>query len=442
MNAHGLGWSELTNAILYVVLDGVGDRPLAEQGGKTPLEAAFTPNLDRLAARGSMGIVYTVKRGIAPESDAGVFSLLSYDPARSDLSRGVVEAMGSGLEFRSGDLALRCNFATVQNGDIIDRRAGRNVTVDQAKQLIASLNEDSALKSMATFELKATIGHRCALVIKGEKGKYSDSISNLDPAYIRSGKVNIAKAGLKLPVPVPKCMPLKRTKAAIQTAKLLNEFTAQIHKILDRDPVNVRRREGGNLPANFLLMRDAGTKMPKVRTLRQKFGFRSIALADMPVELGIAKVVGMETEVFAANRSLAGYSRRAERAMELMNRYDLVYVHLKGPDEFGHDGDFEGKKKSIEDIDAGFFAKLTGRVESSLLCVTADHSTPCVARSHSDDPVPILITGPVPGSDGSLRFTESYAREGRLGTIEHGHKILGILEKMRRLMRADAHRKS
>jgi 2,3-bisphosphoglycerate-independent phosphoglycerate mutase len=179
-------------------------------------------------------------------------------------------------------------------------------------------------------------------------------------------------------------------------------------------------------------MRDAGTKVPKVRTLRQKFGFRSIALADMPVELGIAKVVGMDTEVFPADRSLEAYSQRAGRALELMNRYDLVYVHLKGPDEFGHDGDFEGKKKSIEDIDAAFFAKLTGRAESSLLCVTADHSTPCVAKGHTDDPVPILITGPAPRSDGSLRFTESFAKKGRLGTIKHGYEILKMLKSMKR----------
>jgi 2,3-bisphosphoglycerate-independent phosphoglycerate mutase len=420
----------LTNPILYVVLDGVGDRPVPEQGGKTPLEAAYTPNLDKFAARGSMGIVYTVKRGIAPESDAGVFSLLSYDPSRSDLSRGVVEAIGSGLDFRSGDLALRCNFATVENGQIIDRRAGRNVTVDQAKQLIVSLNEDTTLKTMATFELKATIGHRCVLVIKRRKGIYSNSISNLDPAYIRTGKVNIAKAGLKLPVPVPKCVPLKRTKAAIQTAKLLNEFAVQIHKVLERDPVNARRREEGNLPANFLLMRDAGTKVPKVRTLRQKFGFRSIALADMPVELGIAKVVGMDTEVFSADRSQAAYSQRAERAIELIDRYDLVYVHLKGPDEFGHDGDFEGKRKSIEDIDAAFFGGLV-EMKAKLMCVTADHSTPCVAKGHTDDPVPILITGSRHKPDGSLRFTESYAKKGALGIIKHGYEILQTLTRLK-----------
>lgn len=429
----------MTNPILYVVLDGVGDRPIPEQAGKTPLEAAYTPNLDRFASRGRMGIVYTVRRGIAPESDAGVFSLLSYDPAKSDLSRGVVEAMGSGLDFKPGDLALRCNFATVHEGQVIDRRAGRNVTTDQARKLVASVNNDPTLKAMGAFELKATIGHRCALVIRGRGRKFSDSISNLDPAYARSGKISIAKSGLKLPVPIPTCVPLSRTRAAVETAKFLNQFAAQVHTVLENDAVNMSRRQKGELPGNFLLMRDAGTKIPKVRTLLQKFGFRSIALADMPVELGIAKVVGMDTEVFQADHSLGGYSERAGRAVELMNRFDLVYVHLKGPDEFGHDGDYEGKRRSIEDIDAGFFAGLT-TAETELLCITADHSTPCVAKGHTDDPVPILITGPTTSPDGSLRFTEFCARRGALGAIRHGFEILPMLKRLRTRPRRTATR--
>ncbi len=419
----------MPRSLLYVVLDGVGDRPVAELGDKTPLESAFTPNLDGFATRGTMGLVYTVRKGIAPESDAGVFSLLGYDPSKSNLSRGVVEAMGSDLNFKGGDLALRCNFATVQDGQIIDRRAGRNVTVDEAKELVASLNEDSTLEAMADFELKATIGHRCALVIKGDGGKLSDSISNLDPAYTRFGRLSITKSDLKLPVLVTKCVPLNKTKAAAQTARLLNEFSDQVHKVLESETVNMRRRKEGNLPANFLLMRDAGAKLPNVRTLRQRFGFRSIALADMPVELGIAKVLGMDVEVFPTDHSLAGYSQRAKRAIELTNRYDLVYVHLKGPDEFGHDGDFEGKKKAIEDIDAGFFTGLTG-LELKLLCVTADHSTPCNAKGHTDDPVPIMVNGPNLKPDGSRRFTESEAKKGSIGTLRHGSEILPMLKKM------------
>ncbi len=417
--------------ILYVILDGVGDLPFPQRENQTPLEAAATPNLDKLTANGTMGIVYTVKRGFAPESDAGVFSLLSYDPSRLDLSRGVVEALGAGIDFRDGDLALRCNFATVQDGQILDRRAGRNVSTTEAKELAESLNDSSALKALAPFELRTTIGHRCVLVFRNGERSLSGSVSNLDPAYVRKGKVTIAKSGVTLPTKVPKCVRLNRTKAAAKTVALLNKFAAEIHEVLKDHPVNIRRKGRGDLPANFLLMRDAGTKPPRVKTLREKFGFRSVAVADMPVELGIAKVVGMDVEVFPPDRSLEGYSQRAEKAAELAAKYDLVYVHLKGPDEPGHDGDFDGKKKSIEDIDKGFFSRLP-QLGSILLCVTADHSTPCAAKGHSDDPVPLLVTGSNIKSDGSMRFTEKYGRKGKLGTMRHGREILKMLKRLAR----------
>lgn len=420
---------ELENPILYVILDGVGDRPVPKYGNRTPLEVAQTPNLDRLAARGAMGIAYTIKRGVAPESDAGVFSLLSYDPSRIDLARGVVEAIGSSVSFRDGDLALRCNFATVQDGKILDRRAGRDLAGEEAKELVNALNDDTGLKDLAEFELRATIGHRCALVLHAHPKRFSSAISNIDPAYVRSGRITIAKSAVKLPVPIPKCRALNLTKDAAATARLLNKFASRIQVVLEEHPVNLRRIRRGLLPANFLLMRDAGTRTPIVQTLQEKFGLRSIALADMPVELGIAKVVGMDIEIFLPDRTLEGYAQRAKKATELTKRYDLVYVHLKGPDEPGHDGDFDGKRKSIEDIDAGFFASLED-VESKLACVTADHSTPCVAKAHTDDPVPMLIAGPSVSPDGSIRFTESYAKNGRIGTVSHGFKILNMLTKM------------
>jgi len=415
---------------LYVILDGVGDRPLASHGNKTPLEAASTPNLDRLAKKGAMGIVYTVRKGVAPESDAGAFSLLGYDPSRFDLARGVVEALGTGIGFKEGDLALRCNFATAQDGRIVDRRAGRNLLTEEARELASAVNADSTLKGLCEFQLKATIGHRCALVLHDHGTRLSDSISNLDPAYARRGKLTIAKAGVTLPAPVPKCRALKRQRNAILTARLLNSFVSRAHMILKDHPANLRRIERGDLPANFLLMRDPGTKLPRVRKLRQNFGLRSIALADMPVELGIAKVIGMDTIVFPPERTMEGYTKRANEAAESGTNYDLVYVHLKGPDEPGHDGDFDAKKKSIEDIDEGFFGKLTG-LESMLLCVTADHATPCAVKGHSDDPVPLLIVGHGVNSDGSKRFTETWAARGRMGTIGHGYEILKTLNKLR-----------
>jgi 2,3-bisphosphoglycerate-independent phosphoglycerate mutase len=421
--------ANLAHPILFVVLDGVGDRPTPEYENKTPLEAALTPNLDKLATKGRMGIVYTVKRGIAPESDAGVFSLLSYDPTRLELSRGVVEAIGSGIQFNTGDLALRCNFATVQSGQIVDRRAGRNVSSEEAAQLVEAVNGNEKLRSLIDFELKSTIGHRCALVFRGKGPRLSAAISNLDPAYERRGKITIAKTVVKLPTTIPKCVPLNKTTAARRTADMLNQFAALVNSVLETHKVNVNRTARGDQPANFLLMRDAGTKTPKVRTFNQKFGFRGVAVADMPVELGIAKVIGIDTRIFPPDRSLEGYSQRGAEALRLMSDYDFVYVHLKGPDEPGHDGDFEGKKKAIEDIDAAFFSRL-GELSSSFLCITADHSTPCLAKGHTDDPVPLLISGPGVRSDGSMRFTEAYARKGEFGTIKHGYEIMDILRKL------------
>jgi 2,3-bisphosphoglycerate-independent phosphoglycerate mutase len=254
----------LPRRILYVVLDGVGDKPVPEHENKTPLDVASTPNLDRLTAKGKMGKLYTVKKGIAPESDAGVFSLLSYDPSRIDLSRGVVEALGSDVDFVNGDLALRCNFATIENDQLVDRRVGRNLSTDEARDLADAINGDLGLKEMAEFKLKATIGHRCSLVIRSAKMRFSAAISNLDPAYTRRGKLTIAKS-VKLPKPVPRCKALKQTKSAIQTAKLLNDFAARAYDVLKEHPTNLKRIERGDLAANFLLMRDAGTKIPKVK---------------------------------------------------------------------------------------------------------------------------------------------------------------------------------
>lgn len=418
----------MSGGILYIILDGVGDRPVPEHGNKTPLEVALTPNLDQFAASGTMGLVYTVKKGIAPESDAGVFSLLSYDPLRLDLSRGVVEALGSGLEFRDGDLALRCNFATVQEGQIVDRRAGRNVSTEEAKELVDAVNQDEKLRNLCEFELKATIGHRCVIVFRNRNGGFSDAVSNLDPAYARKGRLTIAKSGVQLPVRVPKVKALDETRSAARAAHLLNRFAARVYELLNDLPTNVKRRELGNMPANFLLMRDAGAKVPRVKKLQEKFGVRSVALADMPVELGIAKVIGMDTVIFPPDRTLEGYRERARKAMELASIYDLVYVHLKGPDEPGHDGDFSGKRKSIEDIDGGFFGGLP-IPGSGVTCVTADHSTPCVAKGHTDDPVPLLIAGPKVRSDGLARFTEAYASKGKLGIVRHGYEILATLKK-------------
>jgi 2,3-bisphosphoglycerate-independent phosphoglycerate mutase len=401
--------------LLYILLDGVGDRPNPELNYTTPLDAALTPNLDALARQGVKGLVYPVGEGIAPESDIAVFSMLGYDVYAEYPGRGVIEAVGLDLDFRSGDLAVRANFATVdESNKIVDRRVGRDLSEEEAKSLAQALNEQVKL-SGATFRFVHSVGHRAVLVIRIEGERLSGMISNTDPAYERVGRLGVAKEGRVSPY-IKEAKPLEDTRAAKLAAELVNEFTRQALKVLKDHPVNQERIKRGQLPGNAVLFRDAGNELPPVKPLYDRFKMRFAALTDMPVERGVAKITGMQS--FEAG-GLRDYAAKAKKALELLTRYGGVYVHLKGPDEPGHDGDAWGKKKVIEDIDQHFFSKLLLNIDLDqvVVAISADHSTPCNLRSHSADPVPLLITGGKAGKDEPCRFTERDCRKGSLGSL-------------------------
>ncbi len=171
--------------LLYIVIDGMGDLPVKKMANQTPLEAAKTPNMDFLAKNGKTGLMYSVKKGMAPESDVAVISLLGYDPFKYSTGRGIIEAVGAGLNLKDGELALRCNFATLGEGkNLVDRRVGRNLTTEEATELCKAANKQIKLTSHpATFEFKNTLGHRAVLVIKHRNKPLSGKISNSDPAY-------------------------------------------------------------------------------------------------------------------------------------------------------------------------------------------------------------------------------------------------------------------
>jgi 2,3-bisphosphoglycerate-independent phosphoglycerate mutase len=408
---------------MMVVVDGAGDR---EGSSPTPLEAARTPNLDKLASMGTLGLLYTVGKGVAPESDAGVFSLLGYDPVSTHLARGVVEALGSGVAFENGDLALRAGFATVQGDRLIDRRAGRNLSTEEAKELGLAVSKELRIKDKVQFDFRPTVGHRAVVVFRAGKNRFSSNISNFDPAYIRKGNVSVAIPSADS-YELPKCEPLDRKPETIRSAALVNEFGYKAREILDKHPVNTRRKREGKLPANWILMRDAGTEKPTVPSFETKWKLDPAMIADLPVELGIGKLLGMKVEQLAPGTSVEGYVERAKLALKLAQDYDFVYVHLKGPDEPGHDGMFELKKKRIEEVDNGFFSVLASSkdLEKMVICVTCDHSTPWKDKAHSEDPVPLLIINKNTREDGKrARFTEKYAKVGVLGTIPFGRMVL------------------
>ena len=409
--------------MVYVLLDGVGDLPHPNLVGKTPLDAASTPNLDRLAKNGTMGQVITVGKGIAPESDIAVFNMLGYKFKHDDYAgRGVVEAIGIGIDFKDGDLALRGNFATL-NGDgvIIDRRAGRNIEKQDAEAVSNEIEEKIKFSDEnTTVIITPTIGHRLVIRIRSDC-TLSSNISNTDPSYGRVDGMGIARAVTDF-LRIEKCLPLDEESHTKLASKLVNELTEQSLDIMKKSKVNERRKENDKKLLNGILLRDAGNIYPKVTPINDLHSMKFSCIVDMPVEIGISKILKMKT-YDAGGRT--DYEEKAKVAAKAMDEQNAVYVHLKGPDEFGHDGDAQGKMENIEEIDKRFFGTLLDNIDSSKVAVivSADHSTPCINKGHSADPVPLLISGDMVTNDDTQRFTETEAKKGRIGLIDGAQVI-------------------
>ncbi len=406
------------NQLLYVCLDGLGDDPIPEFGGKTPLEAARTPVLDRLAQKGALGLVHTVGEDVAPESDIAVFAILGYDPRHEHPGRGVLEALGSGMEFRDGDLAYRVNFATQEGGVIIDRRVGRDLPSEDAEALAKEVNGSLKLPG-AAFELRATVEHRGALVLHPHEGALSANVTNTDPAYAKQGALGVALETFEDRVATAE--PLDDTEEARRAADLTNAFVEGAARILEESEVNRRRRQEGRLPANLVLTRDGGDRIPDLVPIKKRFGPEWGCFVEMPVERGIALVLGMApVDAPTMSSRQEQYSAWAALAGEALDGYDALYIHIKGPDVPAHDGKAEEKRRVIEDIDAAFFAEVLPRIDPTrtLLAVTADHSTSCVRKAHTAEPVPLLVAGPGVRSDASTAFGEGAAKDGVLGALK------------------------
>ncbi|MFH1621934.1 MAG: alkaline phosphatase family protein, partial [Candidatus Omnitrophota bacterium] len=332
-----------------------------------------------------------------------------------------------------GDLALRVNFATVENDAVTikERRVGRNLTTEEATALSKEINSKVTLSS-GTFEFKNTIGHRGILVMRSMRSRLSGWVTNTDPAYDREGVFGIAKEKFDLKVMQSQAMPgYENNNEAKEGAKLLNEFTEKSHKVLQESAINKKRIREGKLPANIILSRDAGDHLPKFPKISEAFnGLKIGSFVEMPVEKGIALLTGMDVvDVPSRTGQLdVDYGAWAKIALEKIKDFDALYIHIKGPDEPGHDGDYKAKKENIEAIDKYFFTPLLSKVnlKETIIAVTADHSTPCNLKAHSADPVPLLICGGNIEPDGSMSFSEKSARLGSLGEIL-GRELLGKL---------------
>ncbi len=396
----------------YILLDGCSDRPVPSLNYSTPLEVANTPNLDKIARKGNMGRVITVGKGISPESDIAVFNMLGYAFEKGYPGRGVIESIGAGIDVKNGDLALRANFATASDGKITDRRAGRDMSGGDAKTLEAELK--GVKLTDAEFDFRSTIGHRAVLVIRAN-GPLSAEISNTDPGYARMKGFGAAKEAKDVEA-IQICKPLERTAPSRRAAELVNMFSSQAMKILDAAKVNHERRRNGKKAANLLLFRDAGSFIPKLPSFEEKHHYKGVALVEMPAEVGIAMLLKMKMVKVGDPADLAGKAKLFKREMK---EGSVVYAHIKGPDEFGHDGDALGKRRNIETIDKEFFSPVSDMLpDGTTLAVSCDHATPCVIKMHSADPVPLLIAeGKLSAEGGSCRFTEKDASRGSIGML-------------------------
>lgn len=417
--------------ILYVILDGIGDLPHPSINNLTPLEAANTPNLDYLAMNGIMGEVITVGKGIAPQSDIAVFNMLGYNFTDAPyVGRGIVESIGCGLDLKDGDLALRGNFATIdKNQNIIDRRAGRIIESKEAKSLCDTLNSSILLKDPdASVVVIPTIAHRVTIRFRHKKIKLSNQITNTDPAYDKVDGMGIAKTDVS-EMKVLKSVPQDEDVSSKISSDIVNDFSNQVYLISKLHPVNKSREEKNLSAMNCILVRDAGNKIPHYTPINQKYKMNVGCVVDMPVEIGISEILGMEI-IKAGN--VNDYVTKAKVTAKELQKYDMVYVHIKGPDEFGHDGDALGKKQNIERIDMEFFGTLLKELKNAnvVIVVSGDHSTPCIKKSHTADPVPLLISSKTLGNTKVQRFTESSAKNGAVGSIMGSdvlNKTLGII---------------
>ncbi|MDD5143332.1 2,3-bisphosphoglycerate-independent phosphoglycerate mutase [Methanoregula sp.] len=385
--------------ILFIVLDGISDRPCPALRGGTPLSMAKKPVLDKLAAEGICGIMDTIAPGIRPGSDTAHLALLGYDPYKYYTGRGPLECVGTGIDMKAGMIGFRCNYATLSpEGMVIDRRAGR---IHDTEALSKAIQEGiDLLKFGVRVTFRSGAGHRAALALEGEG--LSHCVSSNDPK-----KEGVAPL---------KITPLRKGKKEDRTAAICNEFVKQSTKILFDHPINQARAEQGLAPANIVLMRGAG-EMGDFEPFQKKYELSGSVISAASLITGIGKAVGLpHIEVpgitGSQNSNIAG---KVTAAIKELETKDFVLMNIKGADESGHDGIHEQKKAFIEKVDP-LLESLLG-LKDTIIIITGDHSTPSCIKDHSADPVPVLIRGEGVRMDDVVRYDEFSCAKGGLGRI-------------------------
>lgn len=387
--------------IILLVMDGLGGLPITP-GGQTELEAANTPNMDKIAREGSVGLSIPVARGIAPGSGPAHLALFGYDPIQYEIGRGVLEATGIGLEVLPGDVAIRGNFCTVdENGLITDRRAGRIPTEEGAKRV--ELLKKIQLPGVETI-VEAVQDYRFAVILRGP-GLNGD-IADTDPQV--TGKPTLpAVAG---------------SPEAEYTAKLVNQWLDEARKVLK-----------GHEPANMVTLRGFAME-PGLPKYKDVYKLKAACVAVYPMYKGVARLVGMDVIQTDSHDTPADEFNHVAR---IWNDYDFIFCHIKYTDSRGEDGNFDAKAKVIEQVDEALPILLG--LNPDVLIITGDHSTPAKLKSHSWHPVPTLLYAPATHMpDRAQAFGERECIGGALGQFPAADLMPLALAHAKRLVKYGA----
>ena len=360
--------------IVLLVIDGLGGLPVQ---GKTELETAQTHNLDRLAMKGCCGLADPVFMGITPGSGPAHLALFGYDPIKHQLGRGILEALGSDVEVRQGDLVARGNFATLKNGLIVDRRAGR-IRTSECERLCGILNK--ALAGQKDPETTLFPGKEHRFVARFRTAGLADALTDADP-----------QKDPKPPVPTKPLAP-----EAAKAAAVINRFLDDVVKILKDETV-----------ANAALLRGFSVP-PSIPQMQDLYKLKPAAIANYPMYKGLAKLIGMTTYNVGPETKDLFDTLEAH-----YKEHDFFYIHFKKTDAAGEDGNFEAKVRAIEEIDA-FIPRLDA-LKPDVLVITSDHSTPSLMKGHSFHPNPFLLVSPTALPDEIGVFTERECAQGLLG---------------------------
>ncbi len=397
---------------VFFIADGMADLPCMELNGLTPLEAAKTPNMDLIAKKGISGLMDIIKPGTVPGSDVAHLALFGLDPYEYYTGRGPFEAAGLGLDVYPGDIAARVNFATRNaDGIVIDRRAGR---IREGTAELANLLDGLEIDGVKIL-FKAGSEHRSALILRGRG--LSDRIQSNDPK--KEGK------------PFYEVKALEDTDSAKKTVNIIKKLIKIAEEKFLSAEVNKRRVEANQLLANTLLIRGFG-QAPHIPSFLQRTNMKSVCVAGGGLYKGVAALLGMDViDVPGATGGVTSdIEMKVKYAIEALDSYDFVFLHIKGTDNYGHDGNALGKKEFIEKIDKVIEPLVKVCERGDLVVITSDHSTPCIAKDHTADPVPVIIAGGDVRIDDVTSFGERACAKGGNLRFKGIHLLSIILSAM------------